>query len=159
MPVGNFVIYLLWVPLILSINVFLVNYFSFLSCLIIFTKSFVLFCYLTHHWSVNCTEVYGLCWFCLIPSCLPPLCLFPGADQLDCSCLPQATMSRAHQPPLVTGISPKEGAAWTKVTIRGENLGTGPADLIGKYICHRIVNQMCSSFLLKLHFYVCFNIY
>ncbi|KAM8874040.1 exocyst complex component 2 isoform 1-T3 [Spinachia spinachia] len=44
-------------------------------------------------------------------------------------------MSRARQPPLVTGISPKEGAAWTKVTIRGENLGTGPADLVGLSIC------------------------
>ncbi|KAK5906784.1 hypothetical protein CesoFtcFv8_004695 [Champsocephalus esox] len=44
-------------------------------------------------------------------------------------------MSRARQPPLVTGISPKEGAAWTKVTIRGENLGTGPPDLIGLSIC------------------------
>ncbi|XP_053286679.1 exocyst complex component 2 isoform X2 [Pleuronectes platessa] len=44
-------------------------------------------------------------------------------------------MSRARQPPLVTGISPKEGTAWTKVTIRGENLGTGPADLIGLSIC------------------------
>uniref|UniRef100_A0A8C6SBD9 Exocyst complex component 2 n=1 Tax=Neogobius melanostomus TaxID=47308 RepID=A0A8C6SBD9_9GOBI len=44
-------------------------------------------------------------------------------------------MSRARQPPLVTGISPKEGPAWTKVTIRGENLGTGPADLIGLSIC------------------------
>ncbi|KAM7387751.1 hypothetical protein PAMP_023970 [Pampus punctatissimus] len=44
-------------------------------------------------------------------------------------------MSRARQPPLVTGISPKEGAAWTKVTIRGENLGTGAADLIGLSIC------------------------
>ncbi|XP_029286026.1 exocyst complex component 2 [Cottoperca gobio] len=44
-------------------------------------------------------------------------------------------MSRTRQPPLVTGISPKEGAAWTKVTIRGENLGTGPADLIGLSIC------------------------
>uniref|UniRef100_A0A665T2L5 Exocyst complex component 2 n=1 Tax=Echeneis naucrates TaxID=173247 RepID=A0A665T2L5_ECHNA len=44
-------------------------------------------------------------------------------------------MSPARQPPLVTGISPKEGAAWTKVTIRGENLGTGPADLIGLLIC------------------------
>ncbi|XP_029004907.1 exocyst complex component 2 isoform X2 [Betta splendens] len=44
-------------------------------------------------------------------------------------------MSRVRQPPLVTGISPKEGAAWTKVTIRGENLGTGPADLIGLSIC------------------------
>ncbi|XP_034003142.1 exocyst complex component 2 [Trematomus bernacchii] len=44
-------------------------------------------------------------------------------------------MSRARLPPLVTGISPKEGAAWTKVTIRGENLGTGPPDLIGLSIC------------------------
>nr|XP_057928280.1 exocyst complex component 2 [Doryrhamphus excisus]XP_057928281.1 exocyst complex component 2 [Doryrhamphus excisus]XP_057928282.1 exocyst complex component 2 [Doryrhamphus excisus] len=44
-------------------------------------------------------------------------------------------MSRARPPPLVTGISPKEGAAWTKVTIRGENLGTGSADLIGLSIC------------------------
>ncbi|XP_054459204.1 exocyst complex component 2 [Anoplopoma fimbria] len=44
-------------------------------------------------------------------------------------------MSRSRQPPLVTGISPKEGAAWTKVTIRGENLGTGPPDLIGLLIC------------------------
>uniref|UniRef100_A0A3B3V8V8 Exocyst complex component 2 n=1 Tax=Poecilia latipinna TaxID=48699 RepID=A0A3B3V8V8_9TELE len=44
-------------------------------------------------------------------------------------------MSPARLPPLVTGISPKEGPAWTKVTIRGENLGTGPADLIGLSIC------------------------
>uniref|UniRef100_A0A8C7SWV4 Exocyst complex component 2 n=1 Tax=Oncorhynchus mykiss TaxID=8022 RepID=A0A8C7SWV4_ONCMY len=44
-------------------------------------------------------------------------------------------MSRAHQPPLVTGISPNEGTSWTKVTIRGENLGTGPADLVGLFIC------------------------
>ncbi|KAM6962731.1 exocyst complex component 2 [Aplochiton taeniatus] len=44
-------------------------------------------------------------------------------------------MSRARQPPLVTGISPNEGQSWTKVTIRGENLGTGPADLVGLSIC------------------------
>ncbi|KAG8442453.1 hypothetical protein GDO86_011297 [Hymenochirus boettgeri] len=44
-------------------------------------------------------------------------------------------MSRGRQPPLVTGISPKEGISWTKVTIRGENLGTGPSDLIGLTIC------------------------
>ncbi|XP_051954659.1 exocyst complex component 2 [Xyrauchen texanus] len=44
-------------------------------------------------------------------------------------------MSRAHLPPLVTGISPNEGTPWTKVTIRGENLGTGPNDLIGLSIC------------------------
>ncbi|KAJ8376869.1 hypothetical protein SKAU_G00074490 [Synaphobranchus kaupii] len=46
-----------------------------------------------------------------------------------------AAMSRSRQPPLVTGISPNEGTPWTKVTIRGENLGTGPADLIGLSIC------------------------
>lgn len=45
-------------------------------------------------------------------------------------------MSRARQPPLVTGISPNEGIAWTKVTIRGENLGTGPTDLLGKLKNH-----------------------
>ncbi|CAL8394549.1 unnamed protein product [Boreogadus saida] len=44
-------------------------------------------------------------------------------------------MSRARPPPLVTGISPNEGTAWTKVTIRGENLGMGAADLIGLSIC------------------------
>ncbi|KAI4881279.1 hypothetical protein NFI96_032540 [Prochilodus magdalenae] len=51
--------------------------------------------------------------------------------QAMCGC----TMSRARQPPLVTGISPNEGTPWTKVTIRGENLGTGPNDLIGLSIC------------------------
>ncbi|XP_019377439.1 PREDICTED: exocyst complex component 2 [Gavialis gangeticus] len=44
-------------------------------------------------------------------------------------------MSRSRQPPLVTGISPNEGVSWTKVTIRGENLGTGATDLIGLTIC------------------------
>ncbi|XP_053470005.1 exocyst complex component 2 isoform X1 [Ictalurus furcatus] len=44
-------------------------------------------------------------------------------------------MSRARQPPLVTGISPNEGTSWTKVTIRGENLGTEAADLVGLSIC------------------------
>ncbi|KAM7177076.1 exocyst complex component 2 isoform 2-T5 [Macrochelys suwanniensis] len=44
-------------------------------------------------------------------------------------------MSRSRQPPLVTGISPNEGISWTKVTIRGENLGTGSTDLIGLTIC------------------------
>ncbi|XP_066479614.1 exocyst complex component 2 [Tiliqua scincoides] len=44
-------------------------------------------------------------------------------------------MSHARKPPLVTGISPNEGIAWTKVTIRGENLGMGPTDLIGLTIC------------------------
>lgn len=41
-------------------------------------------------------------------------------------------MSHTRKPPLVTGISPNEGISWTKVTIRGENLGMGPTDLIGK---------------------------
>ncbi|KAJ7338482.1 hypothetical protein JRQ81_012372 [Phrynocephalus forsythii] len=44
-------------------------------------------------------------------------------------------MSHARKPPLVTGISPNEGISWTKVTIRGENLGLGPTDLIGLTIC------------------------
>lgn len=40
-------------------------------------------------------------------------------------------MAHARKPPLVTGISPNEGIAWTKVTIRGENLGLGATDLVG----------------------------
>lgn len=56
-------------------------------------------------------------------------------------------MSRTRQPPLVTGISPNEGIPWTKVTIRGENLGTGPADLIGK----GRDDAVCSWWM---HFYV-----
>ncbi|KAI5695492.1 exocyst complex component 2 [Diaphorina citri] len=38
-------------------------------------------------------------------------------------------------PPVVTGISPKEGPPGTRVTIRGENLGKQPNDLIGLVIC------------------------
>ena len=34
-------------------------------------------------------------------------------------------------PPVVTGISPKEATAGTKITIRGENLGSTPSDLLG----------------------------
>ncbi|XP_064599052.1 exocyst complex component 2-like [Liolophura sinensis] len=37
--------------------------------------------------------------------------------------------------PLVTGLSPKEGPPGTRITIRGENLGTDPKDLIGLKIC------------------------
>lgn len=58
-------------------------------------------------------------------------------------------MSRARPPPLVTGISPKEGAAWTKVTIRGENLGTGPADLIGNEFIFQQRTQLCLRNVLK----------
>ncbi|KAB1261699.1 Exocyst complex component 2 [Camelus dromedarius] len=66
-----------------------------------------------------------------------------GADKRACvlvacgagPCFPEGTMSRLRQPPLVTGISPNEGIPWTKVTIRGENLGTGPTDLLGLTIC------------------------
>ena len=37
--------------------------------------------------------------------------------------------------PVVTGISPKEATAGTRVTLRGENLGTGPNDLFGLIVC------------------------
>ncbi|CAL4124677.1 unnamed protein product, partial [Meganyctiphanes norvegica] len=37
--------------------------------------------------------------------------------------------------PVVTGISPIEGVPGTKVTIRGENLGKRPEDLLGLTIC------------------------
>lgn len=43
-------------------------------------------------------------------------------------------MTRAAAP-VVTGISPIEGVPGTKVTIRGENLGTRPEDLVGLTIC------------------------
>uniref|UniRef100_A0A8D8SKL0 Exocyst complex component 2 n=1 Tax=Cacopsylla melanoneura TaxID=428564 RepID=A0A8D8SKL0_9HEMI len=38
-------------------------------------------------------------------------------------------------PPVVTGISPKEGPPGTRVTIRGEYLGSKPNDLISLMIC------------------------
>nr|XP_002127048.1 exocyst complex component 2 [Ciona intestinalis] len=37
--------------------------------------------------------------------------------------------------PVVTGISPKDGTPFTKVTIRGENLGTSQSDVLGVAIC------------------------
>lgn len=37
--------------------------------------------------------------------------------------------------PIVTGVSPKEGSPGTKVTIRGENLGSGQNDLMGVFVC------------------------
>ncbi|XP_071813741.1 exocyst complex component 2-like isoform X3 [Apostichopus japonicus] len=42
---------------------------------------------------------------------------------------------KLKDPPKVTGLSPKEGIPGTKVTIRGENLGTSSKDLIGLTIC------------------------
>ncbi|GFQ93464.1 exocyst complex component 2 [Trichonephila clavata] len=39
------------------------------------------------------------------------------------------------EPPKVTGLSPKEGEPGTKVTIRGENLGTSQRDLLSLSIC------------------------
>jgi len=41
---------------------------------------------------------------------------------------------RARRSPVVTGISPKEATAGMKITIRGENLGTGQQDLFGVLI-------------------------
>ena len=41
--------------------------------------------------------------------------------------------------PNVTGISPKEASAGTKITIRGENLGTSPPDLV-----HTMIFPLCS---------------
>lgn len=38
-------------------------------------------------------------------------------------------------PPIVTGISPKDGPPGTRVTIRGEYLGKEPNDIIGLNIC------------------------
>ncbi|KAH0822387.1 hypothetical protein GEV33_000406 [Tenebrio molitor] len=38
-------------------------------------------------------------------------------------------------PPVVTGLSPNEGLPGTRITIRGENFGSKPTDLIGLSIC------------------------
>lgn len=38
-------------------------------------------------------------------------------------------------PPMVTGVSPKEGPPGTRVTVRGEFLGKNPSDLYGLTIC------------------------
>lgn len=37
-------------------------------------------------------------------------------------------------PPVVTGLSPKEGPPGTRITIRGEHFGTESRDLIGLFI-------------------------
>jgi hypothetical protein len=49
-------------------------------------------------------------------------------------------------PPIVTGVSPKEGPPGTRVTIRGENFGSGPDDIIGKIKKNFMLN--CYSCLL-----------
>lgn len=36
---------------------------------------------------------------------------------------------------VVTGISPKEGKPGTKLTIRGENFGSSPSDLVAVFVC------------------------
>lgn len=36
-------------------------------------------------------------------------------------------------PPIVTGVSPKEGPPGTRVTVRGEFLGKTASDLSGKF--------------------------
>ncbi|KAL3858816.1 hypothetical protein ACJMK2_009069 [Sinanodonta woodiana] len=38
-------------------------------------------------------------------------------------------------PPVVTGVSPRDGPPGTRIIIRGENLGNDPKDLIGLKIC------------------------
>lgn len=44
--------------------------------------------------------------------------------------------------PVVTGLSPKEGPPGTKITIRGEHLGSSARDLIGKRILHMTVTEV-----------------
>ncbi|KAI0228580.1 Exocyst complex component 2 [Lamellibrachia satsuma] len=52
------------------------------------------------------------------------------------TCRPDTMLSSVRKPPpQVTGISPKEGPPGTRVTLRGENLGTDARDLIGLRIC------------------------
>lgn len=46
---------------------------------------------------------------------------------ISCLCL----LRIMGPPPVVTGLSPKEGPPGTRVTIRGESLGSRASDLIG----------------------------
>ena len=41
--------------------------------------------------------------------------------------------SEMGPPPIVNGISPREGPPGTKITIRGENFGISPQDLVRLY--------------------------
>lgn len=79
----------------------------------------------------------------------------------DSSCVPAhawrsawPTMSRVRQPPLVTGISPNEGTSWTKVTIRGENLGTGPADLVGTTHTYTWKHKLAQTLSVSIKLYM-----
>lgn len=45
-------------------------------------------------------------------------------------------------PPVVSGISPREGPPGTRVTIRGENLGSNRQDVIGWYGCEVIYSTI-----------------
>ena len=49
-------------------------------------------------------------------------------------------------PPIVTGISPKEGPPGTRVTIRGENFGHGPDDIVGKVVFYPYSNKLANLY-------------
>ena len=53
-------------------------------------------------------------------------------------------------PPIVNGISPREGPPGTKITIRGENFGVSPQDLVRLYIITvftKILNTQIGVFI------------
>lgn len=52
--------------------------------------------------------------------------------------------SKMGPPPVVTGISPKEGPPGTRVTIRGEFLGTTANDLIGNLAVF-MLEELCQG--------------
>lgn len=119
---------------------------------------------LAYSCTVHITAVFMSPGFCIrLISVLRVLLSFPSplpcsqvADWLSlCSCTHvTTTMSRAHQPPLVTGISPNEGTSWTKVTIRGENLGTGPADLVGTTHTYTWKHKLAQTLSVSIKLYM-----
>lgn len=50
-------------------------------------------------------------------------------------------MSGGSDSPLVSGISPKEGLPGTKVTIRGDNLGTRKEDITCEFAINAPTND------------------